>query len=628
MNARWQGAARRIAGATAALCLASVAAASEPTNLDELRQRIEELRANSTAPGVAVVVVEKHQIVLAEGFGLARVSSGEPMTGDTLLRVGSLSKNLTALAIMKLVAQGKLTLDAPFAELAPEVALDNSWNDSHPITLRHLLTHTAGLEGSTYHEYGSSEPNVAPRDYARAISPHLEVRWPPGYFYSYANAGHTLAAVALENACGCAFDDYLEREIFGPLGMAQSTFRHRDEHSAVLAAGYTRDGKQEQIDWLMPIRPSGSMVSTVRELGRLIQFYSAPRSDEGLVPAALLDEMERRQPSVPGSLGANSSGYGHGSFAYFPARGYVMYGHSGSTQGFKTWLSYLPGEGAGFAVVANGGGNGLRSEYRTLLGRYVTRELPQQDLAPTIEASEQELAPLAGWYAPFTHNMTLRAGLAGVLGALRVQYVDGGLHVEPALPFVPGLSAYSLYPTGPATFRLKNHPLSTVAFFEDIEGRPVMTRREGYRKISAVRAIVPAVALLGAFLAALLVLLYLPMRGVLKLIGKAAPTRGVTLALGTAAAAWLLLAFSFVKNGLLGHTGTMVKLGTVSPTSLWLLALSVLGPLSCLIALWQTRQLAGRRAMRSFGVVAGVLLASGWVLLAAIGWVPFVTFRP
>ncbi|MEM9461064.1 MAG: serine hydrolase domain-containing protein [Myxococcota bacterium] len=603
------------------------ARSSDPQDPAALSEQIAALIDSSTVPGAAVAVVEEQTVVLARGFGLAVVAEARPMTATTVLRVGSLSKNLTTLAIMRLVAQGTLDLDRPIRAQAPDVALQNPWEDEHPVTLRHLLGHTAGLEDSTYFEYASNEPDAQPRDYARTIGPRLHIRWPPGLFFSYANPGHTLAAVALEDACDCSFDDYMEREVFAALGMHDSRFRLNAALGSRLARGYTADGSRPQADWPMTIRPSGAMLSTIDDLAKLVQWYAAPRGIEGrLVPDALLVEMETHQASLAGALGVRSSGYGLGTFAFSPVDGQVMVGHSGAVSGFRTWLGYLPGGGRGFVVVINGDDSGLRWRLAQLLGRYVLRNVQPLPPTPPVALEAAAMAERVGWYAPFTHSMELRAGLAHILGAVHVSVDDDGLRVAPLAPTTP---AFTLEPTSAQTFREGTYPQPTVAFVRDPDGRTLMVRSESYEPVSAVRALGRFAVLMGATLIAVATLVFGLVRMLGRVRGRAGRGQRWSAALLVSAFCWIGLGVGFVRLGLLAPVDAVGDLGIVGPESLFLLISSILGPICSLGALWRaTRPSAESRWRRRGGLVASATLTAGWVVLAFNDFVPLVTFGP
>ncbi|MEM9879313.1 MAG: serine hydrolase domain-containing protein, partial [Pseudomonadota bacterium] len=166
------------------MALTTPALAQSNDALSELDETLSALIAEHPTPGMALVIVEDGEIVLQKGYGLRSIDPPLPMTDQTILSPGSLSKNLTALGVLRLVEQGKLDLNAPISQIAPQVKLDNPFDT--PITLAMLLEHSAGLEGSNFAEYAFSQPGFRPADYADRMAGRVTVSWPPGYFFSYA----------------------------------------------------------------------------------------------------------------------------------------------------------------------------------------------------------------------------------------------------------------------------------------------------------------------------------------------------------------------------------------------------------------------------------------------------------
>ncbi|MEM9170914.1 MAG: serine hydrolase domain-containing protein, partial [Pseudomonadota bacterium] len=141
-----------VALAAAMLLLSGLARAQEsapPVSLDALDREIATRIDAAATPGAVVVVVENGAVVLSKGYGFADREAGAPMTTQTLVAAGSLSKNLTSLGVLALVEQGRLSLKDPLSARAPAVEIDNPWEAEHPILIEHVLEHTAGLEGST-----------------------------------------------------------------------------------------------------------------------------------------------------------------------------------------------------------------------------------------------------------------------------------------------------------------------------------------------------------------------------------------------------------------------------------------------------------------------------------------------
>src|SRR5688500_15226030 len=129
---------------TALLACASASGADPrpPKTLEELEERIEQIRKDSGTPAIGIALVNKDGPYWLTGWGKADVRSGRAANEDTLFRIGSISKMFAALSVLKLVEEGKLSLDDKLRDRAPEVAFENPWEDTHPVRIAHLLEHT------------------------------------------------------------------------------------------------------------------------------------------------------------------------------------------------------------------------------------------------------------------------------------------------------------------------------------------------------------------------------------------------------------------------------------------------------------------------------------------------------
>lgn len=595
--------------------------ATSAQTLAELDARIAAMVEDSTVPGMALVIVDDGEIVLEKGYGLARVSPERPMAVSTVLSPGSLSKNLTSLAVLRLVDQGKLDLNAPLSDVAPQVVIDNPYETV--ITLAMLLEHTSGIEGSAYSEYAFSQEGFSPKEYADRMAGNINVGWSPGYFFSYANGGHTLAAVAIENACACSYDSFMKEAIFAPLDMVDSTFLLADVDQDRLASSYHADGQTPAKRWRMPIRPSGAMLTTIRDLGKLVQFYATRgQSRPGLVSPTLLKRMEDSATTATSRVGLIDGTYGLGNFGSVTADGHILHGHAGSTEGFETWLTYDPETRRGYAFILNGSA-GLRGRLINELSAHLTRDYTPVTPLPAI--SDASLADLDGWYEPINHHMELRRWMWRMFGAVKLTPSDSRLEVD---PIVPTNQARSLVAVGGGKLRTLDLPIPTAARVEGPGGIPMLVNGEAFAPVSAVVAIGRFYGFTGAVLvgaiASLHMLFWLPRR-----LFASAPTGGalrLRFGLMVGGLSLVLLLAIFVQRGMLGPLDSTAAFGRIGFWSLLLMLLSLMGPLGTLLAAssWTGAQ---SKVMRVYSSLAIVLLGFAWVYLAVQGWVPLITWR-
>src|SRR5256886_4023608 len=208
--------------------------------------------------GAVVSFVKDGQVLFAKGYGYADVEAKKPVTADqTLFRPGSISKLFTATAVMQLVEQGKLDLDRDVNEYL-DFAIPKTY--SEPITLRRLLTHTAGFEETVKNLFVAHEPDLKPlRTY---LVNHMPARiFPPGKIPSYSNYGFTLAGYIVERVSGEKFERYIDNHIFKPLRMNNSTFDQPLPPGlpAQMSKGYLNAAKKPRDFEFVQAAPAGSL---------------------------------------------------------------------------------------------------------------------------------------------------------------------------------------------------------------------------------------------------------------------------------------------------------------------------------------------------------------------------------
>ncbi len=246
-------------------------------------------------PGVVVGVVSDQDLIWAKGFGHADIAASRPMELDTRFRMASHSKLFTATAIMQLREQGKLRLDDPVSEYLPWIAFRHAAPDDPPVTIEHLLTHSSGLPreaGSHWSDLDfptAAELKELMTQRQAAFSP--EVRW------KYSNLAYTIAGMVIEQVSGTSWADYLQKNIFDPLGMSASSV---DREDPKMATGYGRrmpDGSREVLPFVdaRGMAAATGLTSTVSDMAKFVsaQFRTGDRGGDRILSTPSLREMHR-----------------------------------------------------------------------------------------------------------------------------------------------------------------------------------------------------------------------------------------------------------------------------------------------------------------------------------------------
>lgn len=377
--------------------------------------------ARDDIAGAVVTVVKDGQVLLQKGYGYADVEKRVPVDPDTtLFRPGSVSKLFTWTAVMQLVGAGKLDLDADVNQYLDFRLPDHP---AGPVTLRHILTHTAGFE-EQIKQLIVDDPKYlrALGDYARDATPARI--YSPGSTPAYSNYATALAGRIVERASGMGFDDYIERNIFAPLGMRHATFRQPlpKDLAPLMSQGYrTASGKPERFEIVVPA-PAGSLAASGADMARFMIGQLAARQGEGnaLLPAATAREMhETRAASGVGPLNRMVLGFYETNY-----NGRRVIAHGGDTQFFHSYLHLLIDENVGMFVSVNSMG-GTRSNLRsTLFEGFMDRYFPAKDTpsrtAVSPEMAREHARMVAGYYENSRRPDTSYLRLLSLIGPVKL----------------------------------------------------------------------------------------------------------------------------------------------------------------------------------------------------------------
>ena len=303
--------------------------------------------ADHHVPGLSVAVIDRGHVILSQGYGLADVENSVPATANTVYRIASISKSITATAAMKLVEAGKLDLDVPVQKYCPDFP-KKPW----PITARELLSHQSGIR-----DYRNEEESINTRHYTsikEALTQFASdpLEFEPGTKMQYTSYGYIVLGCVIEGASGTSYDRYMQQAIFEPAQMPATLL---DDVFAIIphrARGYrvSASGElQNSVFVDVSNKPPGSGInSSARDMGNFVAaLYSA-----SLVPGAVLDQMltpattRAKKPTI----------YGLGFFRGGPIstyRGLQEAGHGGDQQGVSSVLYLLPELQFGVVILSN-----------------------------------------------------------------------------------------------------------------------------------------------------------------------------------------------------------------------------------------------------------------------------------
>jgi CubicO group peptidase (beta-lactamase class C family) len=385
---------------------------SEPDTLEKLLIDLKDILEKENVPGAGVAIVSREADIWVGGLGMADLEDGREADEDTLFRIGSISKMFVSLSMLKLQEAGLLDLQDTLLEHAPDISFQNRWRETHPIKLVHLLEHSTGFDDLHFNEYALAEPNITLKD-AYAFNPRSRnSRWKPGTFATYSNANPQLAAYVLEKVTGRTFEDFVQNELFDPLGMDTASYFLTPEVEQLIATGYEGSKKHPKpVDyWHIIMRPSGSINASAREMAHLVRMFLNRGVHQGkrILSAESIDHMETPTTTLAAQNGLYD-GYGLNNYTK-TFNGFVWHGHNGGMMGFVADLIYQPELGVGFVVMINKS-SGALGKLNKRISDYLMHGIEKPDLPADIPLDRAVAEKYSGYYRPATSRNQFTFGL-------------------------------------------------------------------------------------------------------------------------------------------------------------------------------------------------------------------------
>lgn len=375
-----------------------MAVASLPSALEAALARVDEIVDRTFAgwhvPGLAYGIVRDGALIHARGLGTLRVGEDARPTPSSVFRIASMTKSFTAATVLLLRDEGRLRLDDPIADHVPELAsLRLPTTDSPPITIRHLLTMTAGFP--TDDPWGDRQQGLDLGEFSRLLRGGVSFVWPPGIRFEYSNLGYGILGRLITNVAGREYREVVRERILAPLGMDSTGYLEDEVEPARLARGYVwRDDAflEEPMDGYGALAAMGGIFTTVEDLARWVTgFLDAfpPRDDPDEhhpLRRATRREMQvanvsagvwltQRSPDAPAT--ATTESYGYGLFVVDDLATGRTIAHGGGYPGFGTIMRWHPASGLGVIALAN-----ARYAPSSLLARDMLTELIRSESVP------------------------------------------------------------------------------------------------------------------------------------------------------------------------------------------------------------------------------------------------------
>mgnify|MGYP002338664946 CR=1 FL=1 len=357
-------------------------------------------------PGVVIAVMSSDSLVFTKGYGYADLENQKPVDPrKTVWRLASIAKVVTGTAVMQLVEEGRADLNTDINEYLDSLEIPEKFG--RPITLRHLLTHTAGFDDRYLNKsFRTQKARPSLNAFLKDIMP--ERIYPPGQIYTYSNIGNALAALVVEDITGEDFNTYCRQNIFLPLGMDHTSFRRTSRMKPNLYHGYIyQEGNHQEVpfDYLGDY-PAGQLLSPATEFARFMMCHLQNGTYKGarILSASTARQMHSPQfthhPKLNGSVGY--------TFHISEERGNKTISHNGGYAGLSTRMLLLPEQKTGIFIACNRSSGLVNTLSGAFVKKYFNNQADSSTTYPLEDLPEynREVDQFTGYYrgTRYTHN--------------------------------------------------------------------------------------------------------------------------------------------------------------------------------------------------------------------------------
>ena len=363
--------------------------------IQQIQDTINKILANEHQSSLMLAIVNKDSVLFSNGIGFANVDTKQKATSQTLFPMASITKTFTALAILKLVKQGKLSLYDNLSKIAPEIVFTNDWEKTNPVKIIHLLEHTSGFDDLRFNTFWNNNLNITELQAIEKCKNSMHCRWITGEREAYSNIGYNILGYLIEKLSGLKYDIFIKEEIFLPIGMTNSNFIIPEKPSQLYAEPYEWDGsKYEKLPHLqMYGKGAEALYSCADDMAKFIQFLLNDGNNSNLPTLhSIVEQMEIPESTPAAKLGLKT-GYGKGITMDYLNSKFPFYVHGGTSIGFFSRYAYNRDLKMGFVVCSSN-----PSPISDLLLQYFTDNLQAPEKIKTVAVNINTLKSYEGYY--------------------------------------------------------------------------------------------------------------------------------------------------------------------------------------------------------------------------------------
>lgn len=440
-------------------------------DLKQLKDSIQKIIDAEHVVGAIVGITTRDSVLMSEGFGYADLENKRKANAQTLFRMGSNTKMLVALGILKLQREGKININNELRQVAPEIRFHNPWEATHPVRIVHLLEHTSGFDDMKLNRmYDLQSKEATDREAMLYHLPSMVCRWRPGERHAYSNPNYAILGYLINKITQKPFSQYLTETILRPLGMNKSNFNSYSRLPADVKEYVYKDGKIQSVPSVRLVSAAyGALWSSSDEMLKLLQMYL--HDGQPIFDKALIDDMETPRTWL-GTKQGLKSGYALGNYYTHFYNKYGFRGHNGLLGTCYSTCIYNRELGVGYVIASNS--NYPNTKIEELIAAFVEQKAPAQNL-PSKPLDKKSIEPFLGFYQFGSPRNDIGQLIDKATIGLRV-FVENDTLVMQSLQG----DKTKLLQTAPNVFRRAGANIPTIAFTQNADGKVVLSMAGTY----------------------------------------------------------------------------------------------------------------------------------------------------
>lgn len=460
-----------------------------PQNIQELKNILNSEMKRQHIVGMMLTIVNKDSVLCSAGLGFSDLSKKQPVAKDQLFRGASITKMFVAAAVLKLVEQGKLSLNTRLRDIAPDIRFTNEWEAESPVTINKLLEHTTGFsDKSPFEEYNFSSHSYSSLESVGLFTKFMTSKWRPGQRHAYSSVNYAILDYVIERVSGKSAKEYLKEQVFSKFGMPHANLNLTGDGSNSYSKGYVWKGDHFQI---VPHQPAfsssySSLNISADDAAQALRMYlndwNLPA--RSFLPKQILEDSETPHTYLSAKAGlVNTYAYGNESTEQ---NGVTLRGHRGAIGGFLSAFFYNRQLGLGYAFAVNTHNEEFYRFADKLIAQYLLRNMQKPVAIPLYSINQLQVKPYLGYYRYANPSQLYSGFFESLTNTVQISQMDNFLNVR---IIGRGQMKWQATDTAGRIYKDVHAPIPHISLLKDSEGNLAVSDGTMYfEKISAWQA--------------------------------------------------------------------------------------------------------------------------------------------